>query len=289
MRKISFTLISLCLFISLEAQSKARKRTSRSSSKATTTKTSQTSTENTSNSTETAPSSNSTSSDPLGGIINTVGGLLGGASNGSMSQDKAALGLKEALNLGTSNASNSLGKLDGYLANAAVRILFPPEARKIESTLRQLGMGSICDQVITSVNRSAEAAVVEARPIFMEAITSMSITDAIGILTGGDGSATDYLKRTSGMALMAKFEPVIKTKLDQTNATKYWGSAINTYNQIPLSQKVNPNLSQYVTQKAVDGIFLLIAEEEKNIRANPAARIGGILSDVFGWADKNKK
>lgn len=223
-----------------------------------------------------------------GGLLDQIGTMVGGGSS-NMTQDRAASGLKEALNLGTNAASNNLGKVDGFLANAAVKILFPPEARKIENTLRSLGMGSVCDQIVTSVNRSAEAAVVEAKPIFAQAITQMTIQDAIGILTGGEGSATAYLRKTSGLALQQKFEPVIKTQLDRTQATRYWGDAIGTYNKVPMVQRMNPNLSQYVTEQAINGIFLMIAAEEKNIRANPAARIGGILQDVFGWADKNKK
>lgn len=213
----------------------------------------------------------------------------GNSSSRTMTDELAANGLKEALSQGTETATNNLGQIDGFLANAAVKILFPPEARKIESTLRSVGMGSVCDQVITSVNRAAEAAVVEAKPIFVEAIKQMTITDAINILTGNKDAATQYLMRTSGQALMAKFEPIIQSNLQKTNATKYWTDAVNTYNAVPFVQKLNPNLSQYVTQKASDGIFLMVAAEEAKIRENPSERIGSILQDVFGWADKNRK
>lgn len=226
----------------------------------------------------------------VGTISSTLGGILGGKTgNGSMTNELAANGLKQALNLGTDLATNNLGKLDGFLANAAVKILFPPEARKIESTLRSVGLGSVCDQVITSVNRAAESAVVEAKPIFVEAIKQMTITDAINILTGDKDAATQYLMRTSGQALINRFEPIIQTNLQKTNATKYWTEAVNTYNAVPFVQKLNPNLSQYVTQKATDGIFLMVAAEEAKIRENPAQRIGSVLQDVFGWADKNRK
>jgi succinylarginine dihydrolase len=220
-----------------------------------------------------------------------LGGLLGGSSSGSgsMTNELAANGLKQALSVGTDLATNNLGQIDGFLANAAVKILFPPEARKIESTLRSLGMGSVCDQVITSVNRAAEAAVVEAKPIFVEAIKQMTITDAINILTGNKDAATQYLQRTSGQALMAKFEPIIQSNLQKTNATRYWSDAVNAYNNVRFGQKLNPNLSQYVTQKASDGIFLMVAAEEAKIRENPSQRVGSILQDVFGWADKNRK
>lgn len=254
------------------------------------TKTTTPNTSSTSTSTNTSSSPSNTSS-PLDGIVGSVGSLLGGSSNGgnNMTQDLAAKGLKEALNIGTSAASNNLGKIDGFLANAAVKILFPPEAKKLENTLRSLGMGSVCDQVITSVNRAAEGAVVEAKPIFLEAIKQMTITDAINILTGGQDAATQYLQKTSGQALMAKFQPIIQDNLQKTNATKYWSDAMTAYNAVPFVQKINPNLSQYVTQKASDGIFLMVAEEEKKIRSNPTERIGSVIQDVFGWADKNRK
>jgi hypothetical protein len=206
-----------------------------------------------------------------------------------MTESKASEGLKAALKAGTDLASNNLGAVDGFLANAAVKILFPPEAKKVESTLRSIGMNKVCDDVIVSVNRAAESAVVEAKPIFAAAITSMSIQDAIGILTGGQNSATEYLKNSSGQALMQKFQPIIKSNLDKANATKYWGDVMGAYNNVPFVQKVNPDLTQFVTQKAIDGIFMMVAQEELKIRQNPTARIGSIIQDVFGWADKNRK
>jgi hypothetical protein len=277
-RIVSFTFFIL-LLNSIEAQSwKKTKRTT------ITTETSKT----------TSKSSYSQSTDSgsvMGNVMESLGGLLGGSSSssGSMTNELAANGLKQALSAGTDLAANNLGQIDGFLANAAVKILFPPEARKIESTLRSLGMGSVCDQVITSVNRAAEAAVVEAKPIFVEAIKQMTITDAINILTGDKDAATQYLQRTSGQVLIAKFEPIIQSNLQKANATKYWSDAIKAYNAVPFVQKMNPNLSQYVTQKATDGIFLMVAIEEGKIRENPAQRVGSVLQDVFGWADKNKK
>jgi hypothetical protein len=277
-RVVSF-IFSILLLNSIEAQSwrKTKKTTITSETSKTTIKSS---------------SSQSTdSSSTMGNAIESLGGLLGGSSSssGSMTNELAANGLKQALSVGTDLAANNLGQIDGFLANAAVKILFPPEARKIESTLRSLGMGSVCDQVITSVNRAAEAAVVEAKPIFVEAIKQMTITDAINILTGDKDAATQYLQRTSGQVLITKFEPIIQSNLQKANATKYWSDAIKAYNAVPFVQRMNPNLSQYVTQKATDGIFLMVAIEEDKIRENPAQRVGSVLQDVFGWADKNKK
>lgn len=277
-RIVSFTFFIL-LLNSIEAQSwKKTKRTT------ITTETSKTASKS-------SYSQSTDSGSAMGNVMESLGGLLGGSSSssGSMTNELAANGLKQALSAGTDLAANNLGQIDGFLANAAVKILFPPEARKIESTLRSLGMGSVCDQVITSVNRAAEAAVVEAKPIFVEAIKQMTITDAINILTGDKDAATQYLQRTSGQVLIAKFEPIIQSNLQKANATKYWSDAIKAYNALPFVQKMNPNLSQYVTQKATDGIFLMVAIEEGKIRENPAQRVGSVLQDVFGWADKNKK
>jgi hypothetical protein len=277
-RVVSF-IFSILLLNSIEAQSwKKTKRTT------ITTETSKTASKSSS-------SQSTDSGSVMGNVMESLGGLLGGSSSssGSMTNELAANGLKQALSAGTDLAANNLGQIDGFLANAAVKILFPPEARKIESTLRSLGMGSVCDQVITSVNRAAEAAVVEAKPIFVEAIKQMTITDAINILTGDKDAATQYLQRTSGQVLIAKFEPIIQSNLQKANATKYWSDAIKAYNALPFVQKMNPNLSQYVTQKATDGIFLMVAIEEGKIRENPAQRVGSVLQDVFGWADKNKK
>ena len=277
-RVVSF-IFSILLLNSIEAQSwKKTKRTT------ITTETSKTASKSSS-------SQSTDSGSVMGNVMESLGGLLGGSSSssGSMTNELAANGLKQALSVGTDLAANNLGQIDGFLANAAVKILFPPEARKIESTLRSLGMGSVCDQVITSVNRAAEAAVVEAKPIFVEAIKQMTITDAINILTGDKDAATQYLQRTSGQVLITKFEPIIQSNLQKANATKYWSDAIKAYNALPFVQKMNPNLSQYVTQKATDGIFLMVAIEEGKIRENPAQRVGSVLQDVFGWADKNKK
>lgn len=278
MKKYSFLYIILfALSIqSVDAQIKKKKPAPKTSTKTTTTPSSTT----------------TTSSSPFDGVISTIGGMLGGGSSSgssSMTNDIAAKGLKEALTLGTNAAAGNLGKVDGFLANAAVKILFPPEAKKLESTLRSIGMGPVCDQVITSINHAAEGAVVEAKPIFLAAITQMTLTDAIAILTGGQDAATQYLIRTSGKALMDKFQPIIQSNLQKTQATQYWSQAMTAYNSVPFTQKVNPNLAQFVTQKATDGIFLMVAEEEKKIRANPIGSMSTLIQDVFGWATKNGK
>jgi hypothetical protein len=300
MKKIAFLSTVLFLVINVQAQTTKKKTTKTTKSN----KMTSTSTANTTNTatiqavpviesapaTTTTTNSNNTGGFNLEGVITSVGSVLGNAKGGgSMTESKASEGLKAALKAGTDLASNNLGAVDGFLANAAVKILFPPEAKKVESTLRSIGMNKVCDDVIVSVNRAAESAVVEAKPIFAAAITSMSIQDAIGILTGGQNSATEYLKNSSGQALMQKFQPIIKSNLDKANATKYWGDVMGAYNNVPFVQKVNPDLTQFVTQRAIDGIFMMVAQEELKIRQNPTARVGSIIQDVFGWADKNRK
>jgi hypothetical protein len=298
MKKIAFLALAFFLVINVQAQ-KTKKKTTKPTK---TTKMTSTSTTNTETikavpviesepvNTTTTTNSNNSGGFNLEGVITSVGSVLGTASGGgNMTESKASEGLKAALKAGTDLASNNLGAVDGFLANAAVKILFPPEAKKVESTLRSIGMNKVCDDVIVSVNRAAESAVVEAKPIFAAAITSMSIQDAIGILTGGQNSATEYLKNSSGQALMQKFQPIIKSNLDKANATKYWGDVMGAYNNVPFVQKVNPDLTQFVTQRAIDGIFMMVAQEELKIRQNPTARVGSIIQDVFGWADKNRK
>jgi hypothetical protein len=197
-------------------------------------------------------------------------------------------GLKQALEIGTSQGADRLSLKDGFLGNMAVKILFPPEAVKVENTLRSLGLNSLCDNVITSLNRAAEDAVKEAKPIFISAIKQMTITDATNILLGNQDAATQYFKRVTTAQLMEKFSPVITNSLSKVGATKYWGDVTSRYNTIPLVKPINPDLSEYVAQKAIDALFLEIAQEELKIRGSLNARSTPLLQKVFGYADKNK-
>lgn len=191
-------------------------------------------------------------------------------------------GLREALIKGVSVGADQVSKAGGYLNNPQIKIPFPPEMIKVENTLRDLGMGNLVDQFVTTLNQGAEEAAKEAKPIFINAIRQMTIQDAMSILQGKDDEATQYLVRTTTSALTEKFKPVIKTSLDKTEATKYYNEIVTKYNSIPFVQKVNPNLDEYATQLAIDGLFVMIAKEEKNIRQNPAARTTEILKRVFG-------
>lgn len=214
-------------------------------------------------------------------VLNTV-------TASTITEGEAANGLKEALVQGATNGSDVLSKLNGYLGNPQVKIPFPPEAAKIENTLRDLGLNKMCDDVINSINHAAENAAVEAKPILINSIRQMTVTDAMNILFGADNAATEYLKRTTTQALTDKFRPVIDNALKTVNATKYWSDAVNYYNDIPLVQDLNPDLTGYVTTKALDGLFLMIAQEELKIRQDPGARVAEIVQKVFGYYDTHK-
>lgn len=217
---------------------------------------------------------------------NNVVNSGGNNTNGSnLSNNEIVAGLKEALNVGTRNASNKLSMPNGYLGNQIIKILMPPEARKIETALRSIGMGNVVDKAITSMNRAAEDAATKSVPIFVNAITSMSIQDGVSILRGGNGAATNFLKAKTTAALTSSFRPVINNSLQKVGATKYWADMVNIYNRLPtVNQKMNPDLAGYVTERALNGLFVTISEEENKIRTNPAARVSDILKKVFGGA-----
>lgn len=197
-------------------------------------------------------------------------------------------GLKQALEVGISAGANRLAKTDGYYGNSLVKILFPPEAQKVENTLRQMGLGSMVDKAVVSLNRAAEDAAKQAAPIFVSAIKQMTFNDAMNILLGSNDAATNYLNKATYNQLQSKFTPVIKNSLDKVNATTYWSEVVTRYNQIPLVEDVNPDLTAYVTQKALDGLFKMVAKEELQIRENVSSRSTDLLQKVFGYADSQK-
>lgn len=207
-------------------------------------------------------------------------GVNTGTGQPGLSNADVVNGLRQALEIGAQNSSNILSQVNGYFGNAAVKILMPPEAQKVEQTLRNLGLGSIVDKATLSMNRAAEDAAKSAAPIFINAIKQMSIQDAMQILSGGQHAATDYLKKTTTGALTTAFQPVIQKSLQQVDATKYWSDVFSTYNKFSL-KKVNPDLTAYVTEKALDGLFYNISLEEAKIRTDPAARATDLLKKVF--------
>lgn len=197
-----------------------------------------------------------------------------------LSTEEISNGLKEALTVGTKNASERLSMVDGFFKDAAIKILMPPEAQKVEKTLRSMGMGKLVDNAILSMNRAAEDAAKQAAPIFINAVKGMTIQDALGILKGGDFAATDYLKNKTTAQLTEAFRPVIENSLRKVNATKYWNAMFTAYNKFSLN-KVNPDLSAYVTDKSLSGIFHEVGLEEQKIRKDPVARTTDLLKKVF--------
>lgn len=217
----------------------------------------------------------------LKGLLNKAKDAISGKSV-SLSNEDIVAGLKEALAVGSQKGANSLSQVDGFFANAALKILLPPEAEKVETTLRKVGLGKQVDDAILSMNRAAEDACKSAAPIFGNAIKQMSFQDALGILKGGDTAATGYLRGKTSTELTNAFRPVIEQSLEKVNATKYWNTLISSYNKINiLGKKINPDLSAYVTEKALGGIFHQVAIEEQSIRKDPMARTSEILKKVF--------
>jgi len=210
---------------------------------------------------------------------------LPGATIGGISENEAALGIKEALGQGLGKAVVQLNNTDGFFKSAFYKILLPPEAKKIENTLRTLGLNNLVDRAILQINRGAEDAAGYAKPIFVDAIRSMTLQDAIGLVRNGDTSATHFFRVKTTDKLMAAFRPVIQSSLDKVDATKYYGDLVNRYNDLPTTfNKLNPDLAGYVTARATHALFDLIAKEEVNIRTNLAARTTDLLKKVFGGA-----
>jgi hypothetical protein len=201
---------------------------------------------------------------------------------GGLSEKDAADGIKEALVKGTRESVALVSVTNGYLLNPEIKIPFPENARVIESKLRAIGLGSQVDEMILTINRAAEDAAKSAQPIFVNAITGMNISDALQIVKGSNDAATQYLIRTTSPELKAKFSPVVKAALDKVDATRLWTDLITTYNQIPFVSKQNPDLTAYVTDKAIAGLFKMIAKEELKIRQNPVAQTTELLKKVFG-------
>ncbi len=202
---------------------------------------------------------------------------------GGITQQEAALGIKDALGQGLNRSVFQLNAVDGFFKDAAYKILLPPDAKKIENTLRTIGLGSMVDKAILQINRGAEDAAGFAKPIFIDAIKSMTLQDAIGLVKNGDTSATHFFRVKTNQKLMDAFMPVINASLDKVDATKYYGDIVSKYNNLPTTfKKINPDLAAFVTERATLAMFDLIAKEEVNIRTNFAARSTDILKRVFG-------
>jgi len=209
--------------------------------------------------------------------------ILSKVTGSGVSEAEAGQGIKEALTQGVINAVLNLNKTDGFFGSEIYKMLLPPDAKKIESTLRGAGMGAQVDKAILAINRGAEDAVAFAKPIFIDAIKAMTLTDALNIVKGNNDAATQYFKTKTSAKLIAAFTPSVQSSLDKVDATKYYDDMVNTYNKLPTTfKKANPDLTSFVVGKAVDALFDQVAKEEANIRANPLARTSDILKKVFG-------
>ena len=220
----------------------------------------------------------------LGDLIKQVTGQTTGSTLNTNGLDIAG-GLKEALNNGISKQVTKLTATDGFYKNQAVKILMPDELQKVDKALRSMGMSKLADDGIKALNRAAEDAVKEATPIFVNAVTSMTITDAQNILMGQNNAATSYLQKATSTALYGKFSPVVQQSIGKVGADQIWNKIITQYNRLPLVSKVNPDITDYVTNKAMDGVFKMIAVEEGNIRTNLSSRSSDLLKKVFALQD----
>lgn len=213
----------------------------------------------------------------------TISNLPGVYGSAPITEGEAANGIRDALSNGISTAITNLGRENGFFGDKAYKLLLPPDAAKVEGTLRDIGLGSQVDRAILQINRAAEDAVGYAKPIFANAIKEMTIQDALGIVRGGNSAATDYFRNKTREQLLQAFRPSIQQSLDRLQATRYYSDIVSMYNKLPTTRnKVSPDLTGYVVGRATDALFDQIEKEEANIRANPAARTTEILKKVFG-------
>jgi len=206
-------------------------------------------------------------------------------SGGAITNDQISGGLKEALNNGITNQVSTLAIKDGFFKNELVKILLPEELQKVDNTLRKIGLSKIADEGLKVLNRAAEDAVGEAIPIFVDAIKGMSFTDAKNILLGDKNAATNYLKNATSKALYQKFNPIINNSFKKVGADKIWSNLITKYNNLPLTNDVNPDLTDYVTGEALKGVYTMVEIEEKEIRAKVSSRTSDLLKRVFALQD----
>lgn len=218
--------------------------------------------------------------------VNTVTGVLTGSNTSttpSLTNDEVIKGLKEALSVGTNNSSGAAAKVDGYLKNPKLFIPWPAEAQAMKDKLIKMGMKKKVTDFETSLNRAAEEAAKKAAPVFLDAITNMSIGDGFAILKGADTAATHYLKEKTYAPLKSQFMPIVKEAINKVKVTSYWNPLVTAYNKVPGVKKQNPDLNEYVCTKAINGLMLLIQEEEMKIRKDPMARVTDLLKKVFSF------
>lgn len=213
----------------------------------------------------------------MGDILNTDSG------DGELTESVVIDGIKEALRIGTGNTVISTSKVDGYLGNEMIRIALPEQLESMASTMRTAGLGSYVDEIEVGMNRAAELAAAEARDIFWNAIKGMTVADGFGILNGDDTAATEYFRRQTGAELRERFHPIIEEKIDEIGLSRVYGQAADAYNNLPFTGTSRlVDLDEYVTDKALDGLFTILSKEEQKIREDPAARTTELLRKVFG-------
>lgn len=205
---------------------------------------------------------------------------------GILSDAEIAAGLRQALDFGIDKQVSKLTQQDGFFKNELVKILLPDELKKVDQTLRDIGLSSLADEGLKILNRAAEDAVKEATPIFVSAVKEITFVDAKNILLGNHDAATQYLTGKTQTALYAKFNPVIKNSFSKVGADQIWENLINKYNALPLTNNVNPDLTDYVTGEALKGVYTMIAVEEKEIRTKLSSRTTDLLKKVFSLQDK---
>ncbi len=203
----------------------------------------------------------------------------------TIGNEQIASGLRQALDLGIDKQVTKLMQTDGFYKNELVKILLPEELQKVDKALRDIGLSSLADEGLKVLNRAAEDAVKEAAPIFVDAVKGITFADAKNILLGSDNAATQYLTNKTQTALYDKFNPVIKNSFSKVGADDIWNNLITRYNSIPFTNNVNPNLTDYVTGEALEGVYTMIAIEEKEIRTKVSSRTTDLLKKVFALQD----
>ena len=216
----------------------------------------------------------------LQNVVNQV------AKSGALSQEQIGNGLRQALDNGIKNQVSKLTSTDGFYKNELVKIMLPEELQAVDKGLRKIGLGNLADEGIKVLNRAAEDAVKTATPIFINAVKEITFTDAKNILLGNQNAATSYLKGKTSDDLYASFTPVIKNSFSKVGADKVWSGLINKYNSIPFVKNVNPDLTTYVTTRALEGVFTMIEVEEKGIREKAGLRNTALLQQVFSLQDR---
>lgn len=221
--------------------------------------------------------------------LETVDGILTEPTKPQLTNEEVVAGLREALIIGANNAGSLTSKMDGFLKNDLIRLPFPKDAQKVKDKALELGLTSQVEKFETTLNRAAEEAAKEAAPIFVNAIKEMTVQDGFAILKGGNNAATNYLKDKTTSNLVTAFQPKVKSAIEKVELTKYWEPLAKAYNTATLltgGEKVNPDLENYVTAKAIDGLFLMVSKEEEKIRLDPVARVTDLLKKVFGSLDE---